>query len=48
MHGLHTCLFKYITVAAFRNYAQRGDDTAKSMHALNSHRNYIVDHEKSS
>ena len=39
-----TCLFKYITVAAFRIYAQRGDDAAKSMHALDSHGNYIVDH----
>ena len=46
MHGLHTCFFKYITVAAFRIYAQRGDDAAKSMHAINSHGNYIVDHGK--
>ena len=43
MHGLHTCLFKYITVAAFRVYAQRGDD----VHALNSHGNYIAGHGKS-
>ena len=47
MHGLHTCLFKYITVAAFHIYAQRGDDAAKSMPALNSDGNYIVDHGKS-
>ena len=47
MHGLHTSLFKYITVAAFRIYAQRGDVAAKSMHALNSHGNNIVDHRKS-
>ena len=47
MHGLHTCLFKYITVAAFHIYVQRGEDAAKSMYALNSHGNYIVDHGKS-
>ena len=47
MHGLHTCLFKYITVAAFRIYVQRRDHAAKSMHALYSHRNYIVNHGKS-
>ena len=47
MHGLQKCLFKYITVAAFRIYAQRGEDAAKRMHALNSHGNYIVDHGKS-
>ena len=28
MHGLQACLFKYIT-AAFRIYAQRGEDAAK-------------------
>ena len=32
MHGLHTFLFKYITVSAFHIYAQRGEDAAKSMH----------------
>ena len=42
MHCLHTCLFKYITVAAFSIYAQRGDEAAKSMHASNSHGNYIL------
>ena len=47
MHDLHTCLFKYITVAAFLIYAQHGDNAAKSMHALNSHGNYFVDHGKS-
>ena len=26
MHGLQTCLFKYITVAAFSIYAQRGKE----------------------
>ena len=46
MHGLQKCLFKYITVAAFRIYAQRGEDAAKRMHALNIHENYIVDHGK--
>ena len=29
MHGLQTCLFKYIIVAAFHIYAQRGEDAAK-------------------
>ena len=46
MHGLQTCLFKYITVAAFCIYAQRGEDSAKRMHALNSHGNNSFDHGK--
>ena len=49
MNGLQACLFKYITVAAFRIYAQRGDDGSKRggwRLALNSHGNYIVDHGK--
>ena len=46
MHGLQTCLFKYITVAAFHIYAQSGEDAAKRMHALKSHGNCIVDHGK--
>ena len=46
MLGLQTCLFKYITVAAFDIYAQHGEDAAKRMHALNSHGNYIVGHGK--
>ena len=29
MHGLQACLFKYITVAAIRIYAQPGEDAAK-------------------
>ena len=29
MHGLQACLLKDITVAAFRIYAQRGEDVAK-------------------
>ena len=29
MHCLQACLFKYITVAVFRIYAQRGDDDTK-------------------
>ena len=29
MHGLQACLFKYITVAAIRIYAQFGEDAAK-------------------
>ena len=42
-------LFKYITVAAFSIYAQRGEDGAGEVggHALNSHGTYIVDHGKS-
>ena len=39
--------FKYITLAAFRIYAQRGEDAAKGEvvgHALNSHEIYFVDH----
>ena len=50
MHGLQVCLFKCITVAAFRIYAQHGEDGAKGEvegHALKSHENYIVDHGKS-
>ena len=50
MYGLQACLLKYITVAAFYIYAQRGEDVAKRKfggHALNSHGNYIVDHGKS-
>ena len=50
MHGLQACLFQYISVAAFRIYAQRGEDAAKrevGCHALKSHGNYIVDHGKS-
>ena len=38
---LNTFLF-----AAVRIYAQHGDGPAKSMHALNSHDNYFVDHVK--
>ena len=47
MLGLQTCLFEYITVAAFHIYAQSGEDAAKRMHALKSHGNCIVDHGKS-
>ena len=47
MHGLQSCLFKYITVAAIRIYAQHGEDAAERGHALNSNGNYIVDHGKS-
>ena len=49
MHGLQTCLFKYITVTAFRIYAEHWEDANKRLvggHALNSHGNYIVDHGK--
>ena len=45
MHGLQACLFKYITVAAFHIYAQRGENVTQRGgwgHALNSHVNYIV------
>ena len=41
MHGLQACIFKYITVTAFRIYALHDEDCAKS------HGNYIVDHGKS-
>ena len=50
MHVLQAFLFKYITVAAFLIYAQRGEDALKGEvqgHALNSHGNNIVDHWKS-
>ena len=51
MHSLHACLFKYITVFAFRIYALHGEDVAQRgglrLCILNSHGNYIVDHEKS-
>ena len=50
MHGVQTCLFKYITVAAFHIYAQHGEDGAikgeVGGRALNSHGNYIVDRGK--
>ena len=46
MQGLQACLFKYITVAAFRINAQHGEDGVGGL-ALNIHGNYIVDHEKS-
>ena len=29
MHGLEACIFEYITVAAFRVYAQCGEDFTK-------------------
>ena len=49
MHGLQACLFKYITVAAFRIYAQRGEDAAKSggWRPCINHESYIVGHGKS-
>ena len=47
MHGLQVCLFKYITVAAFMlcvvKMPLKGEAGGC---ALNSHGNYIVDHEK--
>ena len=42
MNGLQACLFKFITVTAFRIYI-----VEYGGHALNSHGNYIVDHGKS-
>ena len=45
MHGLQSCLFKYITVAAFSIYAQHGEEATKGEvrgRALNSHGSYIV------
>ena len=50
MHGLQACLFKYITVAAFRIYLSVVKMPLKGEvggHALKSHGNYIVDCEKS-
>ena len=50
MHGLQACLFKYITVAAFHIYLIVVKMPLKGEiggHALKSHGNYIVDHEKS-
>ena len=49
MYGLQACLFKYITVAAFRIYAQRGEDAAKKAgwRPCIKYRNYIVDLGKS-
>ena len=49
MHGLQTCLFKYITVAAFHIYLRVVKMRLKGevgVFALNSHGNYIVDHGK--
>ena len=45
-------VYKHAVVAAFDIYAQRGEDAAKrgvgvGDHVLNSHGNYIVNHEKS-
>ena len=43
-------VYKHAVVAAFRIYAQRGEDAAKREgggHVLNSHGNYIVDRGKS-
>ena len=43
-------IYKHAVVAAFRIYAQHGEDAAKGEvggRALNSYRNYIVDHGKS-
>ena len=48
-HGLQSCFFKYITVAAFHIYAQHVKMPLKGEvggHALYCHRNYIVDHGK--
>ena len=50
MHGLQACLLKYMTVAAFRIYAQHGEDALKGEvggHALDSHGNFIAYHRKS-
>ena len=49
MHGLQACLFKYITVAAIRIYAQRGENAAKRggwRPCIKQLGNYIVDHGK--
>ena len=53
MHGVQTCLFKYVSVAAFRIYLNvvkmqlKGGGGGVGGHALKSHGNYIVDHWKS-
>ena len=50
MNDLQACLFKYTYVAAFHIFAQRVKMSLKGEvggHALNSHGNYIFDHEKS-
>ena len=50
VHGLQACFFKYITVAAFHNYAEVVKMPLKrdvGGSAFNSHGNYIVDHGKS-
>ena len=49
MHGLHACLFKYITVAAFPIYVSVVKMRLKGEVggcALNSHGNYNLDHGK--
>ena len=46
MHGLQACLFKYITVAAFRIYLSVVKMPLKREvggHVLKSHGNYIID-----
>ena len=48
MHGLEACIFKYITVAAFMlSLVKMSLKGEVGSHALNCHRNYIVDHGKS-
>ena len=47
MHGLQACLFKYITIAAFRIYLSVVKMPLKGEvggHVLKSHGNDIVDH----
>ena len=46
MHGLQACLFKYITVAAFRilSVVKMPLKGEVGGHALNAHGNNIVDH----
>ena len=49
MHGLQACLYKYITVTAFRIYALCGEDATKGEVrgcTLDSHGNYIFVHGK--
>ena len=46
MHGLQACLFKYIAVAAFHIYAQRGEDVAKRGGWRPCIKWYIFDHVK--
>ena len=42
MHGLQACLFKYITVAAFRVYAQRGEEMKMQLKLQNLETMHLI------